>query len=63
MISDALRVAIEALHQAIADEPDPEDKATLTQCLQHAMKVQAKNMVEAQAAGRRSVVMSRLGGI
>jgi hypothetical protein len=39
-----LQGAIQMLHAAIATEPDPEDKAALTQCLQNMMKVQAKNM-------------------
>jgi hypothetical protein len=45
-ITDSLRVAIEALHQAIRDEPQAEDKAALTQCLTQMMRVQAKNLAE-----------------
>jgi hypothetical protein len=72
-ISDSLRSAIEALHQAIADEPQPEDKAALTQCLQQMLKVQAKNIAEGdygpqqQGAqgnppGRRTALMQQLAG-
>lgn len=68
-ISDSLRQAIETLHQAIVDEPDPEDKAALTQCLQQMLKVQAKNMAEGQGAqgggnppGRRTALMQTLAG-
>jgi hypothetical protein len=45
-ITDSLRVAIEALHQAIRDEPQAEDKAKLAQCLTQIMQVQAKNLAE-----------------
>ena len=72
MISSTLRAAIEALHQAIADEPDPEDKAALTQCLQQMLKVQAKNLAEGQGGpeqqgagnppGRRTALMQTLAG-
>jgi hypothetical protein len=72
-ISDSLRSAIEALHQAIVDEPQPEDKAALTQCLQQMLKVQAKNIAEGdygpqpqQGAGnppgRRTALMQQLAG-
>jgi hypothetical protein len=71
-ISDALRSAIEALHAAIADEPDAEDKAALTQCLQQMLKVQAKNIQEGQAGGggqpqgnppgRRDALLQTLAG-
>lgn len=52
-----LSTAIQATHAAIASEPEPEDKAALTQALQTLMKVQAKNMAEqggglGMAAGR-----------
>jgi hypothetical protein len=54
-ITDSLRVAIEALHQAIRDEPQAEDKAKLAQCLTQIMQVQAKNLAEGDygPAGRR----------
>jgi hypothetical protein len=73
-ISDSLRSAIEALHQAIADEPQPEDKAALTQCLQQMLKVQAKNIAEGDYGpqqqqgpqgnppGRRTALMQQLAG-
>jgi hypothetical protein len=71
-ISDSLRTAIEALHQAIVDEPQAEDKAALTQCLQQMLKVQAKNIAEGDYGpqqggggnppGRRTALMQTLAG-
>lgn len=46
-----LQDSIQSLHAAIAAEPDPEDKATLGQCLTQMMKVQAKNMAQEQQEG------------
>ena len=40
----SLPVAIQALHQAIAEHPDPQSKQTLTVCLQNMLKVQAQDM-------------------
>jgi hypothetical protein len=45
------QAAIQALHDAIAHEPDPADKAVLGQCLQQILKVQAKNSAQAQQGG------------
>lgn len=54
---DSLPVAIQALHQAIAEHPDPQSKATLTQCLQNMLKVQAQDF---QAQQPQNPVASRL---
>ena len=37
MAPDSVTVAIEARHQAIADHPDPQAKATLATCLQNVL--------------------------
>ena len=44
-----LPVAIQALHAAIAEHPDPAAKQTLTQCLQNMLRVQAQDMQQQQA--------------
>lgn len=66
MITDSLRGVIEGLHQAIADEPQPEDKAVLAQCLQNVLKVQAKNYAEGDygrpGSSQRGSVLAQLGG-
>jgi len=45
------QAAIQALHDAIAHEPDAADKAVLAQCLQQILKVQAKNAQADQGGG------------
>jgi hypothetical protein len=49
----ALPVAIQALHAAIAQHPDPQSKQVLSQCLQNMLKVQAQDMnpQQGQAGG------------
>jgi hypothetical protein len=47
-ISMFTHAAIQALHDAIAHEPDPQDKQTLGQALQLVLRVQAKNAQQAQ---------------
>jgi len=60
---DALKVAITAIHQAIADHPDPQSKATLSTCLQNMLKVQANDYQQAQGAeGPRQPLVQRVGG-
>ena len=46
-----LKIAIQALHDAIAKETEPEDKATIATCLQSLLKLQAKNMAETRSGG------------
>lgn len=38
--AESLPVAIQALHQAIAEHPEPQAKQILTTCLQNMLKVQ-----------------------
>lgn len=59
---DSLLVAITALHQAIADHQDPQSKATLAQCLQNMMKVQANDHQQAQGPQQQQPLQQRLGG-
>jgi hypothetical protein len=54
------QAAIQALHDAIAHEPDAEDKAALAQCLQQILKVQAKNA--AQGGGAAQSPLQAAGG-
>lgn len=48
----SLPVAIQALHAAIAEHPDPASKQTLTQCLQNMLRVQAQDMQAGQGQGQ-----------
>lgn len=50
-VSMYTQAAIQALHDAIAHEPDADDKLTLTKALQAVLQVQAKN---AQQEGQNS---------
>ena len=45
------QAALQALHDAIAHEPDPADKQALAQALQLVLRVQAKNMNQQQQGG------------
>ena len=45
------QAALQALHDAIAHEPDPQDKQALSQALQLVLRVQAKNMQQGQGGG------------
>ncbi len=54
--------AIQALHDAIAHEPDPQDKQVLSQCLQNVLRIQAKNMQQQQASGPGQALAGQLGG-
>lgn len=56
------QAAIQALHDAIAHEPDPEDKAVLAQCLQQILKVQAKNAASQQQSGPGQALAGRMAG-
>jgi hypothetical protein len=59
------QAAIQALHDAIANEPDAEDKQALSQALQIVLKIQAKNMREGQGgqgAGPGQALAGMLGG-
>lgn len=47
----SLPAAIQALHAAIAEHQDPQAKATLAQCLQNMLKVQAQDMQAASGGG------------
>ena len=47
-VSMYTQAAIQALHDAIAHEPDAADKAVLGQCLTQILKVQAKNAAAQQ---------------
>lgn len=46
-----VKAAIQLLHQAMAIEPEPADKATIAQCLTALTRLQAKNMAESQGPG------------
>lgn len=61
---DSLRVAIESLHQAIADHDDPAAKATLTTCLAQMLKVQQNDYQQAQqlSSNPRAQVMQQMAG-
>ena len=57
-VSMYTQAAIQALHDAIAHEPDADDKLTLTKALQAVLQVQAKNAQQEQSnspapSGRR----------
>jgi hypothetical protein len=57
------QAAIQALHDAIAHEPDPADKAVLGQCLQNILRIQAKNMQQQQQqSGPGQALQGQLGG-
>ncbi len=45
-----LQMAIQLLHQAMAIEPEPADKATIAQCLTALTRLQAKNLSEGAGA-------------
>jgi len=49
--AQSLPAAIQALHQAIAEHPDPQSKQILTTCLQNMLKVQAMDYQQAQQGG------------
>jgi hypothetical protein len=51
MPSDFLLSAIQATHDAIAHEPNPADKQTLSVCLQNMLKIQAAHH-QPQAGGQ-----------
>ncbi len=59
---DSLFVAIQALHQAIADHQDPQAKATLATCLQNMLKVQAQDHQQAAQGGPQQALLGRVGG-
>lgn len=60
---DSLRQAIQYLHMAIAEHPDPQAKASLAQCLQAMMKVQAQDhQAVSQGNTAAQAVAQRLGG-
>jgi len=60
---DSLMMAIQALHAAIADHPDPQAKATLAQCLQNMLRVQQQDHAQAQQpASPAQAVMAALQG-
>jgi hypothetical protein len=46
---DALSVAIDALHQALIDEADEQDKAIITKCLAQLQQVLANNQKDADS--------------
>lgn len=46
---DALSVAIDALHQALVDEADEQDKAIITKCLAQLQQVLANNQKDADS--------------
>lgn len=60
---DSLLAAIQALYAAIADHPDPQAKATLAQCLQSMMRVQAQDHQQAaqQPANPAAAIAAALG--
>lgn len=68
--SDALTVAIQALHEAIAQEQDPGHVAILSQCLTQMTKVQRDIMQPsgggqggpAQGGGAQQAVLQQLAG-
>lgn len=55
----SLPVAIQALHQAIAEHPDPASKQTLTQALLLLTKVQAQDMSQNQQSNPLSAALGR----
>jgi hypothetical protein len=55
------QAAIQALHDAIAHEPDPADKQVLGQCLQNVLRIQAKNMQQQQQPGPGQALAGQLG--
>ena len=59
---DSLFVAIQAIHQAIADHKDPQAKATLATCLQNMLKVQAQDHQQAAQGGPQSALTNRVAG-
>jgi hypothetical protein len=54
--------AMNLIHQAIALEPEPEDKAALTQVLGILTKLQSKNMSEQGSGGSPGPVGAFVGG-
>ena len=69
-VSMYTQAAIQALHDAIAHEPDAEDKLNLTKALQTVLQVQAKNAQGDQGGGApqgagpgpNAALAGRLGG-
>ena len=45
---DSLRQAIQLLHQALADHPDPQSKQTIATCIANLLKVQANDYQQHQ---------------
>ena len=56
------QAAIQALHDAIAHEPDPADKQALGQALQLVLRIQAKNASQQQQGGPGQALAGQLGG-
>lgn len=57
-------MALQALHQAIAEHPDPQAKQTLSTCLVQMLKVQQNDMAQqqGQGGGPQQALMQQLGG-
>lgn len=70
MVPDSLTVAIEALHQAISDTPDPQATQVLSQCLAQMTRVQSMLMQQQggqqgqgqASSGGRDALLAQLGG-
>lgn len=58
----SLPVAIQALHQALAEHPDPASKQILSQCLVNMLKVQSQDMQAQQQGGPQQALAAQLGG-
>lgn len=58
----SLIVAIQALHQAIADHADPAAKQTLAACLQNMLKVQQTDMQQQQKQSPIAAALAQQGG-
>jgi hypothetical protein len=56
------QAAIQALHDGIAHEEDPEDKVALSKALQIVLQVQQKNAASQQQGGPQQALAGRLGG-
>jgi hypothetical protein len=58
---DSLRIAVEAVHQAISDHPDAQSKQMLGQCLQTLLKIQALDYERLKSAGPQAALLSQMG--
>ena len=58
---DSLRMAIEAVHQAMVDFPDPQIVAQLSQCLRQLTQIQ-QQVMQSEQEDPRAALLAQLQG-